>query len=82
MFIKFLINPRVISFIGGGAAAIIGGKLLKSKQVRKAAVQIMAGGLKLQDDVMTALESMKEEAQDIYSEARQSADAEEKDGDS
>ncbi|MDR2448321.1 MAG: DUF6110 family protein [Treponema sp.] len=72
--IKLLICPRVLYFIGGSAATILGGKLLKSKQARKAAVQIMAGGLKLQDDVMTAFESLKEEAQDIYNEAKQKSD--------
>ncbi|MDR1604280.1 MAG: DUF6110 family protein [Gracilibacteraceae bacterium] len=74
--IKLLIHPRVLSFIGGGAATILGGKLLKSRQARQAAVQVMAGGLKLQDSIMTAFESIKEEAQDIYAEAKQSAAAE------
>lgn len=70
-FISCITNKKVLAFVGGIATATIGVKILKSGPVRKAAVKTLACGMKLKDDAMTAMETIKEDAQDVYSEARQ-----------
>ncbi|MFV0400053.1 MAG: DUF6110 family protein [Oscillospiraceae bacterium] len=69
--ISFCTNKKVLAFLGGIATATIGVKILKSAPVRKAAVSAMAGGMKLRDDAMSTFETIKEDAQDLYHEARQ-----------
>lgn len=75
--IGFITSKKVLTFLGGAVAATIGVKILKSAPVRKAAVKTMAGGMKLRDNAMSAFEGLKEDAQDLYQEARaESAEAE------
>jgi hypothetical protein len=73
-FINYIQNKKLLSFIGGVAFATIGAKILKSDIVRKGAVKALAKGMKVQQDAMSAFESMKEEAQDLCYEAKQQAD--------
>lgn len=64
---------KTIAFVGGVLTATVGAKALKSERVRKATVNVMAKGMKLQQDAMSTLETMKEEAQDLCHEAREEA---------
>lgn len=75
--IGFCTNRKILAYLGGIATATIGVKILKSAPVHKAAVRMMAGGMKLRDDAMGTLETIKEDAQDLYQEARQQSGAEE-----
>lgn len=52
--------------------------VLKSKCARKAAVAVTAKSMQLRDDTRSAVESIKEEAQDIYAEAKQQRQADAK----
>ncbi|MDR1205982.1 MAG: DUF1490 domain-containing protein [Peptococcaceae bacterium] len=72
-FIGFFRSAKVLSFIGGVAAATVGIKILKSDIVRKGVVKVLAKGMKVQQDAMSAFEAMKEEAQDLCYEAQQQA---------
>lgn len=73
----FIANKKVLAYLGGLATATLGVKLLKSEPVRKAAVRTLAGGMKLRDNAMSAFETMKEDAQDLYHEACQQETGEE-----
>lgn len=67
---SLLTNKNLIMFLGGIATAIIGGKVLKSGGFRKAVVKTMASGMKFRDKTMSAIETIREDAQDIYNEAK------------
>lgn len=66
-------NRKLLAYLGGIATATVGVSILKSAPVRKATVNIVAGGMKLRDDAMTTIETIKEDAQDVYAEARSKA---------
>ncbi|MDR2355536.1 MAG: DUF1490 domain-containing protein [Clostridiales Family XIII bacterium] len=70
---KFLENGGLLAFIGGAATALIAPGLLRSARVRKAAVYAVAKGMQLQSDAAVALAEIREDAQDIYHEARDRA---------
>lgn len=61
---------NVIAFGCGVAATVIVGKVLKSKSVRNCTVKAVAKGLKIRDDAQHTLHEIKEEAEDIYAEAK------------
>ena len=44
--------------------------MLKSKTARKACVNVLAKGMKLHNDAQVTLETMKEDAQDIFAESK------------
>jgi hypothetical protein len=67
----FLKNKYVIGFGAGVAASILGYRAYKSKKLRKAVVKAVACGIKLRDDAKTALDDIKEEAEDICAEAKE-----------
>lgn len=71
--LSFVFEKKVWTFVGGVAAGLILPPLVKSKTVRKAAVAVTAKGMSLKDDAKAACESIKEDAQDVYAEARQRA---------
>lgn len=71
--IEFCTNQKVLAFLGGVATATLGVKILKSAPVRKAAVCTIAEGMRLRDDAMSTLESLREDALDLYHEARRQA---------
>jgi|GEM_PF-2016982 len=66
-----LTNKKVLAYIGGIATATLGVKILKSGPVHRAAVRTAAESMKLRDSAMNAFETIKEDAQDLYHEARQ-----------
>lgn len=73
-FISCITNKKVLAYLGGIATATIGVKILKSTPIRKAAVKTIACGMKVRDDAMTTFETLKEDAQDVYQEARQTTE--------
>jgi hypothetical protein len=70
---KILESGSLLAFVGGAAAALIAPRLLKSACVRKAAVSAVAKGMQLQNDARCAFEEIREDAQDIYHEAKEQA---------
>ncbi|MDR3310704.1 MAG: DUF6110 family protein [Oscillospiraceae bacterium] len=63
-------KKSVLTFVGGAAAAIFGAKFAKSRTAHKIAVHGVANGLRIKDDALKTIESIREEAQDIYEEAK------------
>jgi hypothetical protein len=76
MLSKYLKDSRVICFVCGAVAAVIGGKIVKSNKTRQTVVKGIAKGMKLKHDAQAALQNVKEEAQDICYDAMQEADVE------
>jgi hypothetical protein len=68
---KLLASKNLYSFAAGALAAIAVPLIVKSKAVRCAAVCVTAKGMKLRDDALAAVESINEDAKDIYEEAKQ-----------
>ena len=60
-------------FVGGAAA----GLFARSKTARRACVNGIAAGLQMKDQMAAGLQNMKEEAQDIYEDAKRKAAGEE-----
>lgn len=73
MLKKILENTKVLCFIGGAAAAVIGGKILKCPKTRELCVKGLAEGMKMKHDAQTAMQNIKEDAQDIYYDAMNEA---------
>lgn len=70
---EFYKDTRFLCFAGGVAAAIVGGKVLKSPKARELCVAGMAKGMKLQQDAQVTFQNMKEDAQDLCHEAKTKA---------
>ena len=70
---EFYKDTRFLCFAGGVAAAIVGGKVLKSPKARELCVAGMAKGMKLQQDAQVTFQNMKEDAQDVCHEAKTKA---------
>lgn len=68
--ISAIAGKKGILFAGGILAGLVLTPIVKSKTVRKAAVAVTAKSMSLKDDAVSAFESIKEEAQDIYAEAK------------
>lgn len=69
---RFKSDKRWI-FVGGIIAGLILTPLAKSKTVHKAAVNVTAKGMELKDCAMNTYECIKEDAQDVYAEAKKKA---------
>ena len=70
---EFYKDPRFLCFASGVAAAIVGGRVLKSPKARELCVAGMAKGMKLQQDAQVTFQNMKEDAQDLCHEAKAKA---------
>ncbi len=57
-------------FIGGAVFSLVAANFLKSKSCKKLCVQTLAKGLGLKDDVEHRIATIKEEAEDLYNEAK------------
>ena len=68
-----IVSPKVLSFIGGAAAVIIGNKIVKSEKARQLCVNGLAKGMMIQDCAKEVYQNMKEEAHDIYVDAKNKA---------
>lgn len=75
MWLSCLKSGKVLSFIGGAAAATLGVKALKSEKTRELCVKGLAKGMKLQKDAQEVYQNMKEDASDLCHEAREEADS-------
>lgn len=73
-WLKELNTGHLIAFGCGVAATLIGAKVVKSKAARRCTVKAVAKGLQLRDDAQHALHGIKEEAEDIYAEAKQQSE--------
>jgi predicted nuclease with TOPRIM domain len=67
----FLKNKYVIGFGAGLAAAFIGYRAYKSEKIRKAVVKAVAYGMKLREDAKFAMNTIKEDAEDLCAEAKE-----------
>lgn len=64
-------SPKFWLFAGGLLSGLILPPALKSRAAHKAAVNITAGGMQMRDDAKARAQAIKEEAQDVYAEAKQ-----------
>ena len=71
--VGLLSNTKVLFFVGGVAATIVGKKILKSEPSRKVCVKGLAQGMQLQRCTMETFQNMKDEAQDILADAKNKA---------
>ncbi len=67
-------SAKFLCFVGGAAAAVIGGKVLKCEKTRELCVQGLAKGMKIKHDAQTSMQNLKEDAQDLYYDAMTEAD--------
>jgi gas vesicle protein len=58
-------------FAIGAITGLLLPPVVKSKTARRAAVAVTAKGMALKDNAVAAFESVKEDAQDVYAEAKQ-----------
>lgn len=63
-------NPKVWSFAGGVAVALIGGAVAKLPQARDAAVKVVAKGMEIQQCANEGVQNIKDDAADLAEEAR------------
>ncbi len=68
---------HVYTFLGGVAAAFIIPAFAKSRTAHRLAVNGMAGGMRLKDEAVRKAEMIREDAADIYEEARRGGTDEE-----
>lgn len=61
--------PRLACFVGGTLFGTAGIKLLTSKDAKKAYVHATAAGLRIRDCVMTTVDTVQENADDILAAA-------------
>lgn len=64
------IIPKIACFVGGTLFGSVGIKLLTSKDAKKAYVHVTAAGLRAKDCVMTTVETVQENANDILASAQ------------
>ena len=66
-------NEKLLTFIGGAAAAVVGTKILKAKKTRELCVKGLACGITAKNNAEAAVQSIKEDAEDICHDAREQA---------
>lgn len=64
------IIPKIACFVGGTLFGSVGIKLLTSKDAQKAYVHVTAAGLRAKDCVMTTVDTVQENANDILASAQ------------
>ncbi len=64
------IIPKIACFVGGTLFGSVGIKLLTSKDAKKAYVHVTAAGLRAKDCVMTTVDNVQENANDILASAQ------------
>ena len=62
---------KIALYAIGLATGVVLPLIAKKTQIRKAAVNVMAAGMSVTEDAKSTAGSIKEEAQDIYAEAKQ-----------
>ncbi len=71
--LRFLTKERKMIFVAGAAAGLAVFKFLKSKKAHNLAVKGVAGGIMLKDRVLETAANIREEADDVCTEAREIA---------
>ena len=64
------IIPKIACFVGGTLFGSVGIKLLTSKDAKNAYVHVTAAGLRAKDCVMTTVDTVQENANDILASAQ------------
>lgn len=67
---KYVNKMSVVPFLLGMGATLLGAKAVKSQMVHRAAVNTVAKALVIRDEAARAASRVKEEAEDIYEEAK------------
>lgn len=67
---KYINRFTVVPFLLGIGASIVGSKALKSKAVHDCAVRTVAKALTIRDEAARTVSKVREEAEDIYAEAK------------
>lgn len=70
---QIILSHKLLFFIGGVAAATIGAKCLNSEKARQLCVKGMAYGMRARDNALQTFQNIKEEAVDIYHDAKNQA---------
>jgi hypothetical protein len=65
--LKFLGNEKVMLFVGGAVAAMVGAKVAKNGKTYKMCVKGLAAGMDLQKRALETFQNMKEDAEDLLS---------------
>ncbi len=68
--IKWITKERKLIFVAGAATGLAVFKFFKTKKARELAVKGVAGGLMLKDKLLETAANIKEEADDICTEAK------------
>lgn len=68
-----IVSKKAWVFVGGIAAGLLLPPIVKSRAARRAAVCVTAKGMRLKDDAVAAYNTIKEDAQDVYAEAKEQA---------
>lgn len=63
-------KEKTLIFLGGIATAIVGTKILKCPKTRQVCVKSLAQGMNFCDEAKASVQNMREEAEDIYTEAK------------
>lgn len=77
MNLKFIKNERVLCFLGGALAAVCCKKLIESQKTHDVCVSGVAKGMQLFKEAKATAVNIKEEAEDICKEAKDSIEKEE-----
>lgn len=67
---KIIKNKKVWSFVGGVVASSLVPAVLKSKPAHNVAVSAVVKSMEVKEDTQNRVVSVKEDAQDIYEEAK------------
>lgn len=71
---RMLSGFSVVTFVVGAAAALAASAFASSKSAHRLAVSGLAEGIRFKDGVIKKVETIREEAVDIYEEARREPD--------
>lgn len=66
-------NEKLLSFLGGAAAVIVGTKILKAPKTRELCVKGLASGITAKNNAMATIQNLKEDAEDLCADAREQA---------
>lgn len=66
-------NEKLLSFLGGAAAVIVGAKIVKMPKTRELCVKGLASGITAKNNVSAAIQNIKEDAEDLCNDAREEA---------
>lgn len=70
---NYVDRKNIAFLLGGVLLSALGASLKKSGSVRRLAVTSIAKGMKVQKEILSCYESVKEEASDMFAEAEQQA---------